>query len=64
MKIGTQLNYFNYNHILLIMVLFAFFISDCKNTSKQRILIITGGHDFEHDAFFNIFNAFSRVLNQ
>jgi len=33
----------------------------CQEQTKQRILIITGGHAFEREAFFNIFGDMTDV---
>jgi len=49
----------------LFLILFAVMLSiACKNTEsvkKLQVLVITGGHDFEHDAFFEMFKSFGDV---
>jgi hypothetical protein len=40
----------------LILVVSILFLSDhCPGQTLRRVLIVTGGHDFEREAFFDIF---------
>jgi len=47
--------------ILLIAASNILFTSFCLAQTKQRILIFTGGHDFEREAFFDIFEDMTNV---
>jgi type 1 glutamine amidotransferase len=38
--------------------------SDLKKPEKIRVLVVTGGHEFEHDAFFKLFNDNSDITFQ
>lgn len=37
------------------------FTGFCQAQTKTRVLIVTGGHDFEREAFFNMFNDMTNV---
>ncbi len=38
------------------------FLNQCsKNKEKTKVLIITGGHDFEKQAFYDVFRSFSNI---
>ncbi len=41
----------------LVIMLFLFMSCTLQNPAKPRILIITGGHDFETAEFLNVFNV-------
>lgn len=50
--------------ILFMAAMPIFFTGSCKAQPEQRILIITGGHEFEREAFFNIFEEMTDVEYQ
>jgi type 1 glutamine amidotransferase len=47
--------------IWCMALMLASFTGWCQEQTKQRILIITGGHAFEREAFFNIFGDMTDV---
>jgi type 1 glutamine amidotransferase len=47
--------------ILFMAAMPIFFTGSCQAQPERRILIITGGHEFEREAFFNIFEEMSDV---
>jgi len=48
--------------ILFVALLLISFTGSCQEQPKQRILIITGGHEFEREAFFNIFGDMTDIV--
>jgi len=48
------------NLLLYIMCMMLFNLT-CTDSSKLRLLVVTGGHSFERDAFFSMFNSFSDI---
>ena len=62
MKNKLQFYPLKWLHILFLMaasnVLFACF---CQEQTKQQVLIVTGGHEFEREAFFDIFEDMTDV---
>ena len=53
----------------LLLILFVsasniLFTSKCLAQTKERVLIFTGGHEFEREAFFDIFNDMTDVYYQ
>jgi len=53
-KIDSSSRKFQLNNLLLAASIILF-TSSCLSQSEQSILIVTGGHDFERDAFFQMF---------
>jgi len=47
--------------ILYLAAMLIFFTVSCQAQPKQRVLIITGGHEFEREAFFNIFDDMTGI---
>ncbi len=45
--------------ILLAIIMTSF--NYCSENSKIKIVVITGGHDFERESFFDMFNSFTDV---
>jgi type 1 glutamine amidotransferase len=41
----------------IVLMLFTGFVSTLSKAKKINVLIITGGHDFEHIPFYGVFNA-------
>ena len=50
--------------ILFVAASNTLFTSPCLSQPEQRLLIITGGHEFEREAFFNIFDKVPDVTYQ
>ena len=48
--------------ILLIAASNIVFTSYCQAQTLRRVLIITGGHEFEREAFFDIFDNIPDVV--
>lgn len=42
-------------NLLLLAAFIILFSSSCLSQTEQRVLIVTGGHDFEREAFFQMF---------
>ena len=62
MKSKFQLHPQRWLHILfLIVAINVLFTGLCQAQTKQRIAIITGGHDFDREAFFDIFKDMIHV---
>jgi len=48
---------FHHKTRFFLFILIAILLASCTNKpTKQNLLIITGGHDFERDAFFDVFD--------
>ena len=47
------------SHFLLLLAML--FISFNVSASKLRIIIVTGGHDFDREPFFQMFDSFSNM---
>lgn len=45
----------------VLLMLSAGFVSTSPKTKRINVLIITGGHDFEHTPFYNVFNGLANV---
>jgi type 1 glutamine amidotransferase len=45
--------------MLIVITMTSFY--HCNENSKMKVLIITGGHDFERDAFFDMFDSFTEI---
>lgn len=47
--------------LLMIGMLSVMCGRDTEKNEKLQVLVITGGHDFEHTAFFDLFKSFSDI---
>ena len=46
---------------LILFTILLFFASINASASKLKILIVTGGHDFDRESFFQMFDSFSNL---
>jgi type 1 glutamine amidotransferase len=44
-----------------LMVAFSVIFSVCTSAKNTRILIVTGGHDFDRESFFKMFDSFEGI---
>ncbi len=58
-----KLKYFPGVLFIPVIILFVMVITtQCtKNKEKTKVLIITGGHDFENQAFYDVFRSFTGI---
>jgi type 1 glutamine amidotransferase len=62
MKSKSQFYSLKWIYIILIIAASEIFATSiCMAQTKQRVLIITGGHNFEREAFFDIFEDMTNV---
>jgi type 1 glutamine amidotransferase len=47
--------------LLFYLMFMTLYTLSCTDSPKLNLLIVTGGHGFERDAFFSIFNSFSDI---
>jgi type 1 glutamine amidotransferase len=58
-KLFQLFHFFNTGSLIAMMILPVFSQSDSEK--KISLLILTGGHDFEREAFFEMFDTFANV---
>ena len=46
---------------LYLVVMFVMMSNGCSEVAKRKILIVTGGHGFERDAFFEAFDSLENI---
>ena len=64
-NIMQKINYImpNIKRLIFLILIFVTMTSSyqCNENSKIKVMIVTGGHDFERDAFFNMFDSFDEI---